>query len=103
MPNYRCTPVGAVIRVAPPNASMSQKRVLLLHEDRLLANFFRDRLENENFTVETAQDAEAGLKIAREGKPDAVVMDSVLPGVQLGNLIPQLRELGGQQPLPVIV
>jgi len=82
---------------------MSQKRVLLLHEDRLLSNLFREKVENANFAVETARDGEAGLKIAGEYRPDAVVMDSVLPGPELAKLVPQLRALGGAQPLPVVV
>ena len=82
---------------------MTAKRVLLLHEDRLLANLFREKLENANFAVETARDGETGLKIAGERRPDAVVMDSVLPGPELAKLVPQLRALGGKQPLPVVV
>jgi DNA-binding response OmpR family regulator len=82
---------------------MSLKRLLLLHEDRLLANLFREKLENAHFAVETAREGEAGLKIAGERRPDAVVMDSVLPGPELAKLVPQLRALGAKEPLPVIV
>jgi len=82
---------------------MSHKRVLLLHQDQLLGHLFRDKLEDANFAVALAHDGEAGLKLAGEGKPDAVVMDSALPGLAMGKLIPQLKALGGKEPLPVIV
>lgn len=81
---------------------MSLKRVLLIHEDQLLANLFRDRLEKANFSVEIAHDPEAALQRAGETVLDAVVMDSVLPGVDLTKLIPRFQALA-KPPLPVIV
>ena len=81
---------------------MSLKRVLLLHEDQLLANLFRDRLEDANFSVVVAHDAETALKQACESAVDAVVMDSVFPGVDLTKLIPQFQALA-KPPLPVVV
>lgn len=81
---------------------MSHKRVLLLHHDQLLANLFRDRLEDANFSVDVVHDAETALKQAGESVLDAVVMDSVLPGVDLTKLIPQFQALA-KPPLPVIV
>ncbi|MDR3405275.1 MAG: response regulator [Chthoniobacter sp.] len=82
---------------------MSHKRILLLHEDQLLANLFRDKLENANFGVTCAANAEEGLKVGATCQPDVVVMDSAVPGMEMGKLIPQLKALGGGAPLPVIV
>lgn len=82
---------------------MSHKRVLLIHEDRLLANLFREKIESANFGVELAHDAESALKAMEERAPDAIVMDPVIPGPELSKLIGQLRERGGQPTLPVIV
>lgn len=82
---------------------MTLKRVLLLHEDRLLSNLFRDKLENADFVVESAHDGAAGLKAAAERCPDAVVVDAVLPGPDIAKLVSQLRTIGPKAPLPVIV
>src|SRR4051812_8610720 len=81
---------------------MSLKRVILLHEDQLLANLFRDRLEEANFSVDVAHDAETALKQAGASVVDAVVMDSVFPGADLTKVIPQFQALA-KPPLPVIV
>jgi two-component system response regulator MprA len=35
----------------------------------------------ENYVVDTAEDGEAGLRIARETPPDAVILDIMLPGI----------------------
>lgn len=80
---------------------MSQKRVLLLHEDRLLGNLFRDKLESGGFAVDSAQTGDAGLKIAEDRWPDAVAIDLLLPGADLGGLITHLRNPGPKH-TPVI-
>src|SRR5258708_1483026 len=82
---------------------MSHKRVLLIHEDRLLANLFREKIEAANFGVEMAHDGEAAVQAVGEQVPDAIVMDAVVPGPELTKLIGQLREASGQSSLPVIV
>jgi len=82
---------------------MVPKRILLLHEDQLLANLYCEKLENVGFVVETAHDGNTGLKAASARRPDAVVVDPVVPGPEVGKLVAQLRALGGKEPLPVIV
>src|SRR4051812_14929708 len=81
---------------------MSQKRVLLLHEDRLLSNLIREKLEAAGISVEASRSGEDGLKAAQEKRPDAVVLDPVLPGPNLTSLIKDLQASGGK-PVPVIV
>ena len=75
---------------------MNQKRVLLLHSDSLLANLFLDKLVASGFAVEIAHDGEAGLKSVGKRRPDAVVVDPVLPGPEIGSLVTQMRALTRQ-------
>jgi len=82
---------------------MSQKRVLVLHEDRLLTSLFRDKLEAAGLAVDSARSGETGLKALAQGRPDAVVLDPVLPGPDMVQLVKQLRASGGTRPTPVIV
>lgn len=100
--NIHCTRSRAVLSVLPHSVSMTQKRVLFLHEDRLLCDFFSDKLESAGFIVEVAHDGETGLAIAAERLPHLVVVDPVLPGPSISKLVPKLRGLGGKNPLPVI-
>jgi len=82
---------------------MNQKRVLLLHEDRLLSNLLREKLEAAGFVVDAGRSGEVALQALAERRPDAVVLDPVLPGPDIGQLIKELRASGGAQPTPVIV
>ena len=82
---------------------MNQKRVLLLHEDLLLTNLYREKLEAAGFAVETGRTGEAGLKGLAERSPDAIVLDPVLPTSDIVDLITALRASKGGKPTPVIV
>lgn len=82
---------------------MSQKRVLLLHEDRFLTSLFRDRLEAAGLVVETARSGATGLNAATERHPNVIVLDPVLPGPDISELIPTLKAIGAVKPIPVIV
>jgi len=79
---------------------MSQKRVLLLHEDRFLTSLFRDRLEAAGLEVESARSGTTGLNAAAERHPNVIVLDPVLPGPDMAELIPQLKAIGAVKPIP---
>lgn len=82
---------------------MNQKRILILHEDRLLSNLIREKLESAGLLVEAGRSGEVGLKALGEKRPDVIVLDPVLPGPDLTSLIKELRAGGGGRPIPVVV
>jgi DNA-binding response OmpR family regulator len=82
---------------------MTPKKILLLHEGRLLTDIFRQKLEAAGFAVETARSGEKGLASATERRPDAIVLDPVLPGADLEELVRKLRSSGGARQIPVVV
>lgn len=82
---------------------MNAKRVLLIHEDRLVGNLFREKLEAEGLAVDSARSGEAGLKAAAERRPDVVVLDAVVPGSEITQLIAQLRARDPARPMPIVI
>src|SRR6187402_3568423 len=81
---------------------MSPKRILLLHEDPLLEFLFREKLEAAHFSVQSARSADVALEYAAQSRPDLVVMDAVLPGVDAGELVQRFRGESSHL-VPVIV
>ncbi len=81
---------------------MTAKRILLVHEDRLLANMYRERLEHGGFTVSSARTGDAALRSIAECPPDLVVLDSVTPAPTPAKLIATLRESAATRTLPVV-
>lgn len=56
------------------------KRVLIIEDDRDLAQVVTDNLEYDGFQVESAHDGDAGLARIRAFGPDLVLLDVMLPG-----------------------
>ena len=54
---------------------------LVVDDEAPLAALVRSYLEREGFEVETAGDGEAGVRVARERRPDVIVLDLMLPGM----------------------
>ncbi|MCM4082995.1 response regulator transcription factor [Paractinoplanes hotanensis] len=58
----------------------TERRVLVVEDERTIAEAVAARLRAEGFTVEVAGDGPAAVEAARRTQPDAVVLDVMLPG-----------------------
>jgi DNA-binding response OmpR family regulator len=55
--------------------------ILVVEDERRLAQVVRKVLEEEGHTVDVANDGEEGLAIAMDGSHDVIVLDILLPGI----------------------
>jgi len=55
------------------------ERILVVEDDRRIRDLLRRGLLFEGYTVDTAEDGETALRVARESVPDAVILDIMLP------------------------
>jgi two-component system, OmpR family, alkaline phosphatase synthesis response regulator PhoP len=60
---------------------MSNKKILVVDDDLKIAELVRLYLVREGFSVQIAMDGKEALKIARETRPDLIVLDIMLPGM----------------------
>ena len=60
---------------------MSNKTILIIEDDVLNMKLLRSILQLNNFAVLEAENAEVGIQLAREHKPDMILMDIQLPGI----------------------
>jgi DNA-binding response OmpR family regulator len=56
--------------------------ILVVEDERRLAQVVRKVLEEEGHTVDIAHDGEEGLAMAMEGSHDVIVLDILLPGIE---------------------
>jgi DNA-binding response OmpR family regulator len=75
-------------------------RVLVIEDNADLAFGLRNNLEIEGYEVEVAPDGRAGLAAARADRPDLVVLDLMLPGMDGFRVLKNLREY---EPCPPIL
>jgi CheY-like chemotaxis protein len=64
--------------------------VLLIEDDRRSADLFQLYLEGAGYRVTVARDGTDGLRLARELRPRAVVLDLLLPGTDGWDVLSQL-------------
>ncbi|MBT2384605.1 response regulator transcription factor [Streptomyces sp. ISL-11] len=74
-------------------------RVLVVEDDRRLAELLRRGLVAEGFAVEVAHDGPEGLHLAAEGSYDVIVLDIMLPGLNGYRVCARLREAGVWTPV----
>ena len=76
------------------------KRLLLVDDDALMRRSLAFNLERAGYSVSTASSAEDGLAIVQSDRPDLVVLDIGLPGM---DGLEALRQLRDQMGVPVIL
>ncbi len=75
--------------------------ILVVDDEPRIVQLVRDYLEHGGFTVLTASDGQTALRSARTGKPDLIVLDLGLPGLDGLDVARSLRR-DGQVPIIVL-
>ena len=81
---------------------MIAKRILLIEDNTDLAYGLRNNLEIEGYQVEVAGDGAKGLTRARAAKPDLVILDLMLPGMDGFRVLRALRDDGYATPVLIL-
>jgi two-component system response regulator MprA len=68
-----------------------RERILIVEDDERISQFLQRSLEYEGYQVVTAAEGPAGLEKALEGKPDLVILDWMLPGMDGLDVCRQIR------------
>jgi two-component system, OmpR family, alkaline phosphatase synthesis response regulator PhoP len=77
-------------------------RILVVEDNANLAYGLATSLELEGHEVVLAEDGAAGLRAARERRPDLVILDLMLPGMDGYRVLRSLRELGETAPVLIL-
>ena len=78
-------------------------KILIVEDDLLIANVYRNKFANEGFEVRTAADGQIGADTFRQFRPDAVILDLMLPKVPGVELIRLIRAEPDAARVPIIV
>jgi DNA-binding response OmpR family regulator len=79
------------------------KKILIIEDDQIVANVYRNKLAVEGYQTEAAPDGESGLKLMRSFQPDAIVLDLMLPKMSGLEVIKEIRGAAEFSKLPIIV
>jgi DNA-binding response OmpR family regulator len=78
------------------------KTVLLVEDNAHLAYGLKNNLEIEGYRVLVADDGPTGLELTRRERPDLVVLDLMLPGLDGFRVLKAIRERGDRTPVLVL-
>lgn len=79
------------------------KKILIIEDDQIVANIYRNKLAVDGFSVEIANNGEAGFELIKSFHPDLVILDLILPKMSGLDLMKKVRALPEFQKLPLIV
>ncbi|MDP2967045.1 MAG: response regulator [bacterium] len=79
------------------------KNILIVEDDRFLRELIAQKLIKEDFNISEAIDGEEGIKKIKEEKPDLVLLDLILPGIDGFEVLSKMREDPSITKIPVII
>ena len=79
------------------------KNILIIEDDQIVANVYRNKLAVEGYKVEVAGDGEAGLRIMRTFQPQLIILDLMLPTISGVDVIKEIRSEPDFAKVPIIV
>lgn len=83
----------------PNEKTEAQKLVLVVEDEKSIADILRFNLELKNYRVSAAYDGEEGLAKAREENPDLILLDIMLPKMIGFDVCEILRKEGNNVPI----
>lgn len=81
----------------------SSFRILIVDDEKDLVDLLSYNLEKEGYTIVKAYDGEEALKIIRSRKPDLILLDLMLPGIQGMEICKIVRKTPETAALPIIM
>jgi len=85
------------------NPNNSDKKVLIVEDETLLANALEMKFKNAGFTVFKAENGQIGLDMTVSQKPNIILLDLMMPVMDGKVMLKRLREMPEFKTLPVIV
>lgn len=83
-------------------AKLKGRKILIVDDDRINIRILSSILQNEGFVITESDSGESALALYDEIKPDLVLMDVMLPGIDGFAVCRELRERHGDNAAPVI-
>lgn len=78
-------------------------KILLIEDDKILLEMYRDKFYHEGFTVQTAVDGQEGLEKMKTFAPDIVLLDLIMPRVTGFEMLKLVKADSNLSKIPIIV
>lgn len=82
---------------------MENQRLLVIEDEESILELVRYNLQKEGYRVDTASSGEEGLRLTRELKPDLLVLDLMLPGIDGLEVCKTVKSAEETQDIPIVM
>jgi DNA-binding response OmpR family regulator len=81
----------------------TKKKILVVEDETILLKALNISLLQSGYEVFSAEDGEAGLKLAKDKKPDLILLDIMLPKKDGFEVLKDLKKTSSTKSIPVII
>lgn len=78
-------------------------KILVIEDDRFLRELINRKLQLENFETVLAVDGEIGLDLVEKERPDIILLDLILPGINGFEVLTKIKENEKLREIPIII
>ena len=96
-------PVSPDRPVPPISAAAGADRILLIDDDPIVLDLYSRFLTADQHTVVTATNGVEGLRLAKETRPRAIILDILMPAIDGWNVLRTLKADPDLADIPVVV
>jgi len=80
------------------------KTILIVEDDTILRDLISQKLKKDNnYEIIESVEGEEGLKKAKEEKPDIILLDLILPGIDGFGVLEQIKKDPEIDKIPVVI
>lgn len=80
-----------------------KKSLLIIEDEESLAELFRKAFEENDYLVKVAGQGEEGLEMLNQFKPDAIILDLILPKMSGFEILKVIRSASSTYSIPVVI
>lgn len=79
------------------------KKIIIVEDEEVLLQLLKNKLEGAGFSVGVARDGATGLELIKNGHPDLVLLDMMLPGMDGFGVLEKMKQEGLLPATPVLI
>jgi two-component system response regulator MprA len=92
-----------MVRSANGMANAKEGRVLVVDDEPMVRETLGQVLTDEGYVVDLAVDGESALERVHAARPDAILLDLMMPGMNGRQFLQALREIPAYEHVPVLI
>ena len=79
------------------------KKILIIEDEEIMLDLLRRKMTSEGYEVIVARDGEEGLRLIKEGQPDLILLDLIMPKKDGFSVMTEVQKDEALNKIPIII